>query len=142
MTLLELTVVLLVLLAFIGTLIISVRAWTSHSDRTNSIVTIRNSQQAVRGYANTVGKTEGTIAGLPAQVFGAQRYVDNGLNSSGAQRPDGELPEHPVNGESYDFVNSDPDLIPPTGTLYICTGGAAGLSDPAYNPVRSTYEGW
>ena len=60
MTLIEITVVILVLLSFIGTLLVGTRAWINHSDRSASIITIRNAQQAVRGYANTVGQIEGS----------------------------------------------------------------------------------
>ncbi len=52
MTLLELTVVILVLLSLISILFIGARAWKKGSDRAGCILNIRNSQQAVRGYLN------------------------------------------------------------------------------------------
>jgi prepilin-type N-terminal cleavage/methylation domain-containing protein len=53
MTLLELTVVILVLLSLISILFVGARAWKKGSDRAGCILNIRNVQQAVRGYMNT-----------------------------------------------------------------------------------------
>ena len=50
MTLLELTVVILVLLSLISILFIGARAWKKGSDRSANIMNIRNVQQAVRGH--------------------------------------------------------------------------------------------
>ncbi len=52
MTLLELTVVILVLLSLISILFIGARAWKKGADRAGCIMNIRNVQQAVRGYIN------------------------------------------------------------------------------------------
>jgi type II secretory pathway pseudopilin PulG len=52
MTLLELTVVILVLLSLISVLFIGARAWKKGSDRAACILNIRNTQQAVRSYMN------------------------------------------------------------------------------------------
>lgn len=52
MTLLELTVVILVLLSLIAILFIGARAWKKGSDRAGCIMNIRNVQQAVRGHMN------------------------------------------------------------------------------------------
>ncbi len=52
MTLLELTVVILVLLSLISILFIGARAWKRGSDRAGCILNQRNYQQAVRSYAN------------------------------------------------------------------------------------------
>ena len=48
MTLLELTVVILVLLSLISILFIGARAWKKGADRAGCILNIRNVQQAVR----------------------------------------------------------------------------------------------
>ena len=50
MTLLELTVVILVLLSLISILFIGARAWKKGSDRAANILNIRNVQQAVRAH--------------------------------------------------------------------------------------------
>jgi len=52
MTLLELTVVILVLLSLISILFIGARAWKKGSDRSANIMNIRNCQQAMRGEQN------------------------------------------------------------------------------------------
>lgn len=52
MTLLELTVVILVLLSLISILFVGARAWKKGSDRAGCIINIRNTQQAARGYLN------------------------------------------------------------------------------------------
>ncbi|MEY3897535.1 MAG: hypothetical protein RLZZ214_3056 [Verrucomicrobiota bacterium] len=52
MTLLELTVVILVLLSLISILFIGARAWKKGSDRSANIMNVRNTQQAMRGHQN------------------------------------------------------------------------------------------
>lgn len=52
MTLLELTVVILVLLSLISILFVGARAWKKGSDRSACIINIRNVQQACRGFIN------------------------------------------------------------------------------------------
>ena len=53
MTLLELTVVILVLLSLITILFIGARAWKKGSDRSTNLINLRNCQQAMRGHQNT-----------------------------------------------------------------------------------------
>jgi type II secretory pathway pseudopilin PulG len=55
MTLLELTVVILVLLSLISILFVGARAWKKGSDRAANIMNIRNCQQAMRGHQNMKG---------------------------------------------------------------------------------------
>lgn len=52
MTLLELTVVILVLLSLITILFVGARAWKRGSDRSANIMNLRNCQQAMRGEQN------------------------------------------------------------------------------------------
>ena len=59
MTLLELTVVILVLLSLISILFVGARAWKKGSDRSANIMNIRNTQQAMRGHENMKGLKEG-----------------------------------------------------------------------------------
>jgi prepilin-type N-terminal cleavage/methylation domain-containing protein len=59
MTLLELTVVILVLLSLISILFIGARAWKKGSDRAGCILNIRNTQQAVRSFGNMYGVEPG-----------------------------------------------------------------------------------
>ena len=66
MTLLELTVVILVLLSLISILFIGARAWKKGSDRAANILNIRNVQQAVRAHVNVRGLTTPATAGSGA----------------------------------------------------------------------------
>ena len=59
MTLLELTVVILVLLSLISILFVGARAWKKGSDRAANIMNIRNTQQAMRGHENMRGLNPG-----------------------------------------------------------------------------------
>ena len=69
MTLLELTVVILVLLSLIGLLFAGSRAWKSGADRTACIMHQSNVQKALRGHANLYGSYIGdTITDLPNQL--------------------------------------------------------------------------
>ena len=70
MTLLELTVVILVLLSLISILFIGARAWKKGSDRAANILNIRNAQQAVRGHANVRGLADGGAC-TEATIYGA-----------------------------------------------------------------------
>ncbi|QTN32239.1 hypothetical protein HZ994_07815 [Akkermansiaceae bacterium] len=81
MTLLELTVVILVLLSLISILFIGARAWKKGSDRAACILNIRNCQQALRGYANSYGITAGNnIPGGRTRedvIIGPGLFMDN-----------------------------------------------------------------
>lgn len=71
MTLLELTVVILVLLSLISILFVGARAWKKGSDRAGCILNIRNTQQAVRGYMNM---NNGSIPAIGV-LFGTDGYL-------------------------------------------------------------------
>ena len=71
MTLLELTVVILVLLSLISILFIGARAWKKGSDRAGCILNIRNAQQAVRGYMNM----KDNAVPAEADIFGGTAYL-------------------------------------------------------------------
>ena len=77
MTLLELTVVILVLLSLISILFIGARAWKKGADRAGCILNIRSVQQGMRSYANMDGKNPGdTVAGWKAKVVGTGLFVE------------------------------------------------------------------
>ncbi|MBC8126009.1 MAG: prepilin-type N-terminal cleavage/methylation domain-containing protein, partial [Gloeobacteraceae cyanobacterium ES-bin-144] len=90
MTLLELTVVILVLLSLISILFVGARAWKAGSDRAGCILNLRNVQQAVRAYQNSYdkGKTSGSISG--ADLIGSGKYVETipVCPAGGAYTPD------------------------------------------------------
>ena len=72
MTLLELTVVILVLLSLISILFIGARAWKAGSDRAGCILNIRNTQQAIRSYANMYNATT-----IPAgELLGTGKFIE------------------------------------------------------------------
>lgn len=112
MTLLELTVVILVLLSLISILFIGARAWKKGSDRAANILNVRNVQQAVRAHANVRGLTTATpavgsvaaVAGSPllsTDILGADKYLKDPVNAP--------------NGVAYAYG----EAVPAVGTLYI-----------------------
>jgi prepilin-type N-terminal cleavage/methylation domain-containing protein len=135
MTLLELTVVILVLLSLISILFIGARAWKKGSDRAASILQIRNVQQAVRSFANMNGKNAGdTVAGDPgppvilslrAEIFGAGKFIEN----------DPTLSSHPAGGTNA-YAIAAPTVIPNVGTLYMTCNNAE------YAPAAGTTSDW
>ena len=105
MTLIELTVVILVLLSLITTLFIGARAWKRGSDRAGCIMNQRKLQQAVRSYANLSAFNPGqNIApiNLQSALIGIGQFVET-------------TPECPGAG-AYTFGGN---VIPTTGTLYM-----------------------
>ena len=107
MTLLELTVVILVLLSLITILFIGSRAWKRGSDRALCIINLHHVQKGVRSYANLYGFTEGSSApDLRNKVIGIGRFVESTPSCAA--------------GGIYSFgVTSGIDTIPPIGELYM-----------------------
>ena len=77
MTLLELTVVILVLLSLISILFIGARAWKRGSDRAGCLMNIRNLQQSMRGDQNMRNSAPGGAGLLVANIIGATAYITN-----------------------------------------------------------------
>ena len=78
MTLLELTVVILVLLSLISILFIGARAWKKGSDRAGCILNIRNFQQAVRSYGNMNALNPGdTAPAFTTVIIGTDKFMQN-----------------------------------------------------------------
>jgi prepilin-type N-terminal cleavage/methylation domain-containing protein len=133
MTLLELTVVILVLLSLISILFIGARAWKKGSDRAASILVIRNVQQAVRSYSNMNGKNAGDAdAGLEAAVFGTGKFIE--VNPVGNPHPAGT-------GFTWTAAAG---TIPAVGTLYLTVTGtdAADYMPTGYGTAASTTKDW
>lgn len=129
MTLLELTVVILVLLSLISILFIGARAWKKGSDRAASILTIRNVQQAVRSYSNMNGKNAGdTVTGLDGQLFGSGKFIEN----------DPRAGTHPA-GTGYAYTATAANVIPAVGTLYLTVTGTDAAD---YMPATGTTNDW
>lgn len=135
MTLLELTVVILVLLSLISILFIGARAWKKGSDRAASILQIRNVQQAVRSFSNMNGKNPGdtiaavvgppAIVALDAEIFGAGKFIENDPRGTG---------KHPAGG-TFVFSTAAPTVIPVVGALYMVTTGGTNPGD--FNPTAT-----
>ena len=102
MTLLELTVVILVLLSLISILFIGARAWKRGSDRAGCIMNIRNVQQAVRSYQNMYGTST-----IPANsLVGSGKFLENN-------------PACPASGTYTPADLTAAGTAPAVGTLYM-----------------------
>lgn len=127
MTLLELTVVILVLLSLISILFIGARAWKKGSDRAANILNIRNVQQAVRGHMNmnsieTPATTGGGVALLNATIVGTDKYLKAPTD---------------VATVTYTYL----DKAPAVGELYLVTS-ADGLAGATYGPTTGSTSEW
>ena len=104
MTLIELTVVILVLLSLISILFVGARAWKRGSDRAGCIMNIRNVQQGMRSFQNMNGHSPGdTVAGAQAEIIGTDKFVET-------------PPICPGTAVAYTIGG---DNIPNVGTLYM-----------------------
>lgn len=134
MTLLELTVVILVLLSLITVIFVGINAWKRGSDRSQSIVTMRNAQLAVRGEQNTRGLNASspgnvvTISNLQDLVFGIN--PDAYINVENV----GDVPDHPAPGVNFSITRGNGAEIPEIGEPYISSG------NPTYDPDSTV--GW
>ena len=128
MTLLELTVVILVLLSLISILFIGARAWKKGSDRAASILQIRNVQQAVRSYSNMNGFNPGdTTSAVDTELFGAGKFIENSPVGS-----------HPGGGDLA-FAVVAPTVIPNVGILYMTVTGTDAAD---YSPASGDVADW
>jgi prepilin-type N-terminal cleavage/methylation domain-containing protein len=113
MTLLELTVVILVLLSLISILFIGARAWKKGSDRAGCIMNIRNVQQAVRGHQNMMNlSVDDTL--LSTALVGKDGYLGND-------------PKCPAGTLGYTYKTK----VPALGTVYAQCKEFGGKSDGA-----------
>jgi len=113
MTLLELTVVILVLLSLISILFIGARAWKKGSDKAGCIMNIRNVQQAVRSYQNMNAQNVGDSLAT-TDIIGTGNFVETTPTCPGAG--------------TYSFGSEIPDV----GTLYMtCSLASSESHEPA-----------
>ena len=102
MTLIELTVVILVLLSLISILFVGARAWKRGSDRAGCIMNIRNVQQGMRSFQNMNGHSAGDlVANARSEIIGPGKFVES-------------VPQCPGTG-TYSFLD---DSLPLSGALY------------------------
>lgn len=107
MTLLELTVVVLVLMSLISILFVGATAWKRGADRSQCIIQIRNVQKGVRCHANFRGLDPGsTMTDLKDQVIGYGKYIES-------------TPQCPGNGTYAYGTLYGINTIPPIGVLYM-----------------------
>lgn len=115
LTLLELTVVILVLLTLLTVLYIGARGWKRGSDRMFCILNMQKVQKGVRGYSNIFGYNPGTsVTDLRTKVIGPGCFVES-------------EPSCPGSG-AYDFAGNQ---IPSIGTIYMtCSLAVSGKHQP------------
>ena len=129
MTLLELTVVILVLLSLISILFIGARAWKKGSDRAANILNIRNAQQAVRGHANVRGLAETTGVCTELMIYGT-----GGTGVGGYLRKPA-----PPNTDITSYTGGA--VVPIVGTLWLVAAySTTGAAD--FAPDATTIADW
>lgn len=107
MTLLEMTVVILVMLSLISALFVGAQAWKRGSDRALCILNIQNVQKGLRSYANLHELSPGqNIVALRERIIGSERFVE-------------KSPRCPGNGDYEYGAEYGPNAIPPIGSLYL-----------------------
>lgn len=75
MTLLEMTVVILVLLSLIAIFFVGARGWKRGSDRAGCIINIRKVQVAVRSYQNLYNIPAGAVLDFEIDIMGVDSFV-------------------------------------------------------------------
>lgn len=115
MTLLELTVVILVLLLLITVLFVGARAWKRGSDRTANILNIRNVQQAVRAHSNMTGLIPGSSTLHHETLFAGSDADSSQAGLVGLYYLPEPKPPSASGVTSYTYLN----VVPEIGQLYI-----------------------
>ncbi len=137
MTLIELTVVILVLLSLISILFIGAKAWKKGSDRAANIMNLRNTQLAVRGYSNLNDVPQADATVTPAIVGGAvTRVAIFGTADDGV----GAYLRFPAQVATVTYTI--PSAInTAVGTLYLLAS-ATGLAGADYGPKTGSTADW
>ncbi len=135
LTLIELTVVILVLMSLVTILFIGARGWRNGTDRATCILKIRSVQMATRSYQNLYGYSAG---GLPFASAGTQDiakhllekgYINEEIyaNTQGTKQCPG----------SGTYSTPFPEIFPQVGSLYmVCS--LSGTS----NHVPQIHKDW
>lgn len=123
MTLLELTVVILVLISLITILFIGVSSWKKGADRSANILNIRNVQQAARAHANSRGLNFNSPLDS-SEIVGTDRYLS--------------IVEEPNGAITYDYGTT----VPPLGTLYLIATYSDAEASTDYAPTSGSYSDW
>lgn len=125
MTLLEMTLVLLVLFSLVSIVFVGATAWKRGAERSLCVVNIQAVQKGVRSFSNLYGYDPGaSVPGLRSQIIGDGKFVEN--------TPICRSPGTYSFGQSF-----GEDTIPPVGTLYMeCSLAVAKRHTP------DTYADW
>ncbi|BCX46637.1 hypothetical protein HAHE_05450 [Haloferula helveola] len=75
-TLLELTVIILVLLSLVTILFVGARAWKRGSERTACLMNIRMAQQATRSLQNLCDLPEGATLDMAEDLIGSGNFIE------------------------------------------------------------------
>ena len=127
MTLLELTVVILVLLSLISILFIGARAWKKGSDRAANILNIRNVQQAVRAHIN-VRNLAASDAIVAADIVGPGKYLNT--------------PVSPNTSITYAALADTTVTLLPAGTLFLKATYGDAQATIDFAPAATTIAEW
>jgi hypothetical protein len=121
MTLLEMTVVILVMMSLIVLLFVGGEAWKRGSDRALCIMNMELVQKGVRGYSNLYNHQPGeVVAGLHSRVIGTGNLVES-------------EPECPAGGTYTSLEDQIPDL----GVVYLeCS------LEASFKHVPDDFTGW
>jgi type II secretory pathway pseudopilin PulG len=119
MTLVEMTAVIMVMLALVAIFFMASKAWRRSSDRSTCIINIHSVQKAVRGFSNMYGYNPGeTVPSLQDHLFGRDGFLS-------------KLPICPAGGTCVCGESSGADVIPPVGELYLsCSLGDSEKHHP------------
>jgi prepilin-type N-terminal cleavage/methylation domain-containing protein len=135
LTLLELTVVLIILLALVSIMSVGARAWLRGSERTSCILTLRNVQVATRSYQNLYGYNYG---GRPYAERGTQNIVEHLHNKGYIEESTYKYSRGTTPcAAGGTYTCPQPDIFPLEGELFM----HCSLSESA-NHVPSTLDGW
>lgn len=125
MTLLEVTIVIIVLLSLISILFIGARTWKRGSDRAANILNIRNVQQVVRAHSNTHALAIGTPL-AEADIIGPNRYLGSVIS------PNSDIT----------YLGKFYSEVPPIGTLYLAPSYVNAVASADFSPVEGSYREW
>lgn len=127
MTLLEMTIVILVLLSLVGVTFINAHVWKKGADKSNNVLNIRNIQQSVRGHQNMLDLDPGNSSLDSAVLFLTPSNKDGYL-------PEPKPPET-TGITAYTYLS----VVPEYGRLYV--SNLASMK-PEYVPDSSIYSTW
>lgn len=121
MTLIEMTVVILVMMSLVVLLFVGAHAWKRGSDRAICIVNLEQVQKGVRSFANLRNHPPGAVvAGLESGVIGAGKFYE-------------AMPRCPGGG-GYTTLG---DKVPDLGELYLsCSLAVSERHEP------DDFSGW